>query len=69
MAELTALIEWRGDRSREDVARKVPVSGVTWWRWEVGESNIRVDLLPRMVEYTGLSRKQLRPDLYEGVRA
>ena len=69
MEKLTILEKWRGERSCEEVAKGVPVSHVTWWRWERGDSKVRVDLLPRMVEYTGIPRQQLRPDLYEGMEA
>lgn len=64
MSAAQKLIEWRGNRSREDVAKMVPVSGVTWWRWEEDRSNIDIPLLPKICELTGLSRADLRPDLF-----
>ena len=51
--------------SQDDFAKMVPVSRPTVHRWETGARKIDEDLLPRIVEITGIPAKELRPDLEE----
>lgn len=64
MSAAQKLIEWRGERSREDVARLAGVSGVTWWRWEEERSPVALPLVPKVSKLTGIAPADLRPDIF-----
>jgi len=51
--------------SRADLADRLGVSRVAVHRWETGVRKVDVDLLPRLVEITGIPAGELRPDLAE----
>jgi len=62
------LVKYRldnGRQSQEVLARALEVSSVTVSRWETGARKIDRSLLPRIVERTGISAAELRPDLAE----
>lgn len=44
-------------------ARNVDVSRSTWFRWESGARPIDESLLPRVAIVTGITPRDLRPDL------
>jgi transcriptional regulator with XRE-family HTH domain len=46
-----------------EFAGKVGVARSTAFRWESGIRKIDDDKLPRVVEFTGIPAKELRPDL------
>jgi transcriptional regulator with XRE-family HTH domain len=48
--------------SQEALAQKVGVFRETVARWEAGRNPDR-DLLPRLIEITGIPARELRPDL------
>lgn len=54
-----------GRMTQEALAKELGVTGVTVSRWETGERNIDVDLLPRVSRFTGIPASALRPDLAE----
>ena len=49
--------------SQEALADKLGVSRLTILRWESGERKISPNLVPNIAEKTGISPKDLRPDL------
>lgn len=49
--------------SQGSLAEEIGVSRATVTRWENGARRVDTDILPRLVEITGLSPAQLRPDL------
>jgi len=49
--------------SQAELAGRLGVARLTVLRWETGERNIDPRLLPRVCEQTGISAKELRPDL------
>jgi transcriptional regulator with XRE-family HTH domain len=49
--------------SRQGLADLLGVEKSTVWRWEAGERKINENLLPRVVERTGIAPADLRPDL------
>jgi transcriptional regulator with XRE-family HTH domain len=51
--------------SPADLARLLEVSPAAVSRWESGERNVDRRLLPKITEKTGISAKELRPDLAE----
>lgn len=67
----TLLQNWR--KAKEigplTAATAVGVRRETWWRWETGKSMVAPDHLDRVEAVTGISRRKLRPDLVELVRA
>jgi hypothetical protein len=42
------------------------VERATWWRWESGVRRIGLSSVPRIEEITGISRRDLRPDIFSG---
>lgn len=54
-----------GRQSQEALAKLLEVSSVTISRWETGARKIDADILPRVVERTGIPAALLRPDLAE----
>jgi transcriptional regulator with XRE-family HTH domain len=48
-----------------DLGALVGVGRSTVHRWESGARKIDIDLLPRIVELTGIPASELRPDLAE----
>lgn len=63
---LTVLKDFRDARGLTQAALGKELGGisdVTVSRWETGERRIDDDLLPRVAEFTGIPRNQLRPDL------
>lgn len=51
--------------SRAELADELGVGRPTLFRWESGKRKIDPELLPRVTEKTGISAKELRPDLFE----
>ena len=61
---LTIFRETREPRlSRRDLALILGVAEVTVWRWEMGERQIEIAKLPKVVQKTGIPASLLRPDL------
>jgi transcriptional regulator with XRE-family HTH domain len=60
-----ALKSFRGKQelSRRQLANSLGVDRMTVWRWEEDKRRIDDDILPRVVEYTGIPASTLRPDL------
>lgn len=67
----TLLKDWRASAkmSAEDAARQANVSLPTWSRWETGARRVPAERVVEIARVTGISRHELRPDLYpqEGV--
>lgn len=61
------LVKYRSEtgQSQEALAKTLDVTGVTVSRWETGARQIGRAVLPRVVERTGISAAELRPDLAE----
>lgn len=53
------------EMSRPELAGLLGVSAPTVHRWESGARKIDTDILPRVVEVTGIPASLLRPDLAE----
>jgi transcriptional regulator with XRE-family HTH domain len=51
--------------SRAALATKLGVTEPTVWRWEEGSRKISRELLPSVVQATGIPARRLRPDLFE----
>lgn len=51
--------------SLADLAARLNVGRATVHRWESGVRKIDLDILPRVVEVTGIPARELRPDLAE----
>lgn len=66
MGKLTALKKYREGRemSQAQLGQEIGVAAETVYRWENGRRKIGLSLLPSVCEITGLSREQLRPDVY-----
>lgn len=47
------------------LARELGVSRLTVHRWENGDREIGVNSLPKVSQVTGISKRELRPDLAE----
>jgi transcriptional regulator with XRE-family HTH domain len=63
---LTVLKNFRASRglTQADLGRELGgLSDVTISRWETGERRIDDGLVPKVAEYTGIPRAELRPDL------
>jgi transcriptional regulator with XRE-family HTH domain len=52
-------------KSQEDLARELMVSRNAINRWEKGKRKIDPEILPRVAQHTGISPRDLRPDLAE----
>lgn len=65
MSELHPLVAYRNEHklSQEALAERLEVARMTVWRWEAGERQIDPEILPRVVERTGIPARSLRPDL------
>ncbi len=50
-------------KSQGDLGRELSVSREAINRWENGKRKIDTDILPRVVEVTGIPARELRPDL------
>lgn len=61
---LAAFREERG-LSRNELGKLLGVSRMAVWRWEETGRPIEIDLLPVVVERTGIPARLLRPDLAE----
>lgn len=61
------LVAYRQARgmSRSQLARLLDVSRMTVWRWEETGREIELEVLPRVVERTGIPARELRRDLAE----
>lgn len=55
--------------SQRALAQRLGVSRITIIRWENGHRQIDSDLLPDIEEKTGISPRELRPDLAKIMRA
>lgn len=66
-----ALTNWRKTEGHtlDSAAQYLEVDRKTLWRWEKGDPYVPVHRLDAVAEKTGLTRQQLRPDLYEGMSA
>lgn len=53
----------------EDAAAQVGVGRVQWYRWETGVRGIPPTRVLEIERVTGISRHDLRPDLYPRERA
>jgi transcriptional regulator with XRE-family HTH domain len=53
------------DLTQIEAAREVGVTRETWARWELGHRKIARSILPVVAEKTGISPRELRPDLAE----
>lgn len=51
--------------SQDALAEQIGVDRVTVARWESGDRKPDVNLLPKIVEITGIPARDLRPDLAE----
>jgi DNA-binding transcriptional regulator YdaS (Cro superfamily) len=51
--------------SQAGPAAKLGVARLTVLRWETGERKVDPSLIPKVTEKTGISAKELRPDLIE----
>lgn len=62
---------WRAKRNLtlDAAADILNVHRATLIRWESGDPHCPVHRLDDVAEKTGLTRQQLRPDLYEGMSA
>lgn len=63
---LTVLKNFRASRGLTQAALGRELGGlsdVTISRWETGERRIDDDLVPKVADYTGIPRSELRPDL------
>lgn len=60
---LTAYRARNNRQTQEALGAEIGVTGVTVSRWETGQREIDVDLLPKVVEVTGIPARELRPDL------
>lgn len=69
MAEIHPLKTYRKSHepalSQAELARTLGVSRLTVTRWETGERKIGVKKLPKVSETTGISKRDLRPDMAE----
>lgn len=54
-----------GALTQEALGKELGVTGVTVSRWESGVRMPDKDLLPQISKITGISAKELRPDLAE----
>lgn len=67
MSESHPLTDYRNSftppKSQEDLGRDLSVSREAINRWENGKRKIDTDILPRVVEVTGIPARALRPDL------
>lgn len=65
------LIQFRksSDESAEALASRFGVDRRTLWRWETGKTPVPTDKLALIERETGISRRLLRPDLFEGLAA
>lgn len=66
MSRLTVLKKFRDERhlSQAQLGQEIGVAAETVYRWERGTRKIGLSLLPTVCEVTGLSREDLRPDVY-----
>lgn len=64
---LTVLKTYRDERglTQEQLADQLGVTGVTVSRWETGVRKVDREKLPAVAEKTGISARELRPDLAE----
>lgn len=53
----------KNDLSRRELAKAIGVERMTVYRWEKGTRRIDDDVLPKVVEVTGIPAAELRPDL------
>lgn len=62
----TALKSWRTrvDRTADDVAKEVGVTLAMWSRWETGNRQIPAGRVLDIERITGISRHDLRPDVF-----
>lgn len=62
----TAIRIWReaSQRLTQDVAREAGVAIPTWNRWENGRRRVPAERVLDVERVTGISRHELRPDLY-----
>lgn len=69
MTQANPLHAWRTAQnySPAKAAETVGVKRQTWWRWENGHSRVAFDKLEAVEAETGISRRVLRPDIFEGV--
>ena len=67
MSALPKLKKWRVAEglSQEAAAKGISVNRITWWRWENGMVRVDTDRLPALCDLTGLSKADLRPDLFD----
>jgi DNA-binding transcriptional regulator YdaS (Cro superfamily) len=61
---MSKLKNWRGDRRAEDVAAKLRVTVAMWSRWETGSRQIPANRVLDIEALTGVSRHELRPDIF-----
>jgi transcriptional regulator with XRE-family HTH domain len=57
--------ERHGKMSQQALAEKLGVSRMTVIRWEMGHRKIDQEKLPAVCQKTGISPRELRPDLAE----
>lgn len=63
MTKISALREFRSDRTLGEAARLLGVDKTTLLRWEDGIVKIPHDRVLEVERVTGISRHELRPDL------
>lgn len=58
--------QWRAEKGfgQEAAGKACGVDRITWWRWEKGVSKVAIDLLDNVEAATGISRQELRPDIF-----
>lgn len=58
------LIEYRGERSQAEIARKYGVTQQAWNKWETGAANPTVDKMKRLEIDSGVPMEELFADVF-----